>query len=214
MCGRMRLGESTRKRGLAPDGSVVFPAFPLLPHRYRGEQTRSGPALEFNYPKECFTTEKLLVLYHYSLLSLQRYRDHAHAGPLGRALLRRKYEFYSLSLGGGCGWRYAPIVHDNKAVMVRGKCAETSAGDRGGESIADVILIGGPLTRLNAEIFISDIKQQEESCRRMKVRSRLNVRDAGCASPRTIALSSSGFVYRLFPSVFRYRGTEESASLA
>jgi hypothetical protein len=28
VCDRMRLGESTRKRGLAPDGVVVFPTFP------------------------------------------------------------------------------------------------------------------------------------------------------------------------------------------
>ena len=28
VCGCMRLGESTRKRCLAPDGAVVFPAFP------------------------------------------------------------------------------------------------------------------------------------------------------------------------------------------
>jgi len=44
---------------------------PAVTASYRGERTRSGPALEFNYPKECFATEKLFVLYHYSLLSLQ-----------------------------------------------------------------------------------------------------------------------------------------------
>jgi hypothetical protein len=53
-------------------GLPRLPASPLPSLRYRGEQTRSGPALEINYPKECFATEKLFVLYHYSLLSLQR----------------------------------------------------------------------------------------------------------------------------------------------
>jgi hypothetical protein len=60
------------KRCLASNRLVVFPAFPLLPHRYRGEQTRSGPALEFNCPKKRFATEKLFVLYRDSILSLQR----------------------------------------------------------------------------------------------------------------------------------------------
>ena len=36
----------------------------------------------------------------------------------------------------------------------------------------------------------------------------------GVRKPEAEALSSSVFVYRLFPSVLRYRGTEESARLA
>ena len=71
----MRLGESTRKRGLAPDGSVVFPAFPRPGYRpfvIAGERTPSGPALEIHGTNRRFATEKLVMLYHYFILSLQR----------------------------------------------------------------------------------------------------------------------------------------------
>jgi hypothetical protein len=49
-----------------------LPASPLSPFSYRGEQTCSEPALEFTCPHERFVTEKLFVLYRYSILSLQR----------------------------------------------------------------------------------------------------------------------------------------------
>ena len=71
----MRLGESTRKRGLAPDGLVVFPAFPRsCCYRFviAGERTPSGPALEIRGTNRRFATEKLVMLYHYFILSLQR----------------------------------------------------------------------------------------------------------------------------------------------
>ena len=97
--------------------------------------------------------------------------------------------------------------------MGRGEYAETSARDRGGESIADVVIIGGPLTCLNVETFISGVKQQEGWCRPMKGRSRLSVKDVGYVSPRSSAIVP-GPRLPLFPSVLRYRGTEESAHLA
>jgi len=52
-------------------GLPRLPVSPLSLLSYRQEQTRSGPALAFNYPNERFATEKLFVLYRYSLLSLQ-----------------------------------------------------------------------------------------------------------------------------------------------
>src|SRR5215510_9779379 len=74
--------------------------------------------------------------------------------------------------------------------MGRGECAETSATDRGGESIADVVIIGGPLTCLNVETSISGVKQQDGWCRPMKGRSRLSVKDMGYVSPRPSAIVS------------------------
>jgi hypothetical protein len=53
-------------------GLPHLPTSLLSPLSYRGEQALSGPALEFKCPNERFATEKLFVLYHSFMLSLQR----------------------------------------------------------------------------------------------------------------------------------------------